>query len=278
MNVNDVSFTRPLKPGERSRLGDPHRRRARVTAARADLLRSYREALGSGRFAHVIHDRDLVARWLPRGAAVTALPAGAYTAQLPGLWGAYRLEGDLAWDGAVAPTLAGNPSAARWRWRRIAEPRRPAGARVVFDLEGRDHAGWEVEGEAWGRGPVDGVLWDPVRRRPQGLVSGAAGRRWASSFHGGDAAVGRLRSPPFVIDRPTLTLRVGGGRAAEPLEVRLVVDGQVTHRATGTNREVLAEVRWDVRGLLGRTARLEAVDAATGPWGHLMFDEVLLVP
>jgi hypothetical protein len=201
-----------------------------------------------------------------------------YLAQLPGLLAHYRPEGDLAWQRAAPRTLSGNPSAPRfvWRWPHVARP--PAGGLVVFDFEARRLHGWKIAGTAFGRGTVDGPLWDPLRRRAQGLVRGAGGRRWVSSFHGGDAATGRLVSPAFRLDRPRLSLRVAGGRDPERLAVRLRVDGRVVRLATGADTERFRSVVWDVRPWRGRDAVLEAVDEATGGWGHLQLDEVWLVP
>jgi hypothetical protein len=279
MNVNDVSFTRRLPPEKKAGwLGDPGQRRERVRAARQKLMRSIRRALGSGRFAVVIHDRALIAGWRRRGARAVPRVDPRYAAQLPGLARRYRLEWDLAWDGASPRTREGNPAAPRYLWRRPRPARPPAGGRVVFDFERTDHGAWEVRGTAFGRGPVSGLLWDPRRRRAQGLVAGAGGRRWVSSFHGGDAATGRLRSPPFVLDRPTLRLRVGGGRQPDRLRVQLEVNGQVVRQATGPGSERFQTVRWDVRPWLGQRARLVARDRASGGWGHLQLDEVWLVP
>jgi len=109
-------------------------------------------------------------------------------------------------------------------------------------------------------------------------VAGAGGRRWLSSFHGGDAATGRLRSPLFRLDRPSLWLRVGGGRDAAKLRVSLLVKGRAVATATGELSEQFRTVRWDVRANQGEEAELEVVDEATGSWGHLQLDEVWLIP
>jgi len=275
MNVNDVSWTRgPAKGGL---LGDSSKRRARVVAARRTLLRSIRASLRSDRFVAVIHDRNVVRQWARQGQRAVLRPHGAYVAQLPGLTTYFRPELDLAWLRAAPRTLSGNPSAPRYLWRKPRPARPPAGGRVVFDFEGRGLDGWTREGTAFGRGTVDGLLWDPRRRRAQGLVGDAGGRRWVSSFHGGDVATGKLRSPSFQLNRPILRFRVGGGRDPARLVVRLRVNGQVVRRATGHNSERFRPVTWDVRPWLGRSAVLEAVDASTDPWGHLQLDEVWLL-
>lgn len=275
MNINDVNWTRRDARG--GLLGDAKARRRRVLGARRRLLRSVREGLRSGRFVAVIHDRNLVRRWIRRGQRAVLRPRGAYTAQLPGVTTYYRPELDLAWRGAAPRTLSGNPSAPRFVWRRRAPARPPAGGRVVFDFESTGFDGWKRSGAAFGRGPVDTLLWDPQHHRAQGLVGGAGGRRWVSSFHGGDASTGRLTSPTFRLDRPVLQLRVGGGRDPERLVVRLRVGAEVVRRATGRNSDQFHTVRWDVSPWRGQSAVLEAVDNATGAWGHLQLDEVWLV-
>ncbi len=276
MNVNDVAWTRREVSG--GLMGDASNRRAKVLAARRSLLGSIRATLRSDRFVAVIHDRNVVHRWTRQGQRAVLRPRGAYLAQLPGLTTYFRPELDLAWLRAAPRTLSGNPSAPRFVWRRLrpARPRPLAGSRVVFDFETGGLAGWTFEGTAFGRGAVDGPLWDPRRRGAQGLVGGAGGRRWVSSFHGGDAATGKLTSPSFRLDRPVLRFRLGGGRDLARLFVGLRVDGQMVRRATARNSEQFRSVTWDVRSWLGRDAKLEIVDASTGSWGHLQVDEVWL--
>lgn len=275
MNVNDVNWTRPTTRGGLG--GDAKARRRRVLGARRRLLRSLRQALRSDRFVAVIHDRNLVRRWIRRGPRAVLRPHGAYAAQLPGLTTYFRPESDLAGRRSAPRTLSGNPSAPRYVWRRRTPARPPAGGRVVFNFESPGFGGWNQSGSAFGPGPVDGLLWDPLRRRAQGLVGGAGGRRWVSSFHGGDAPTGRLTSPAFRLDRPVLQLRVGGGRDPERLVVRLRVGDEVVRRATGRNSDQFHTVRWDVKPWQGKEAVLEAVDNATGGWGHLQLDEVWLL-
>jgi hypothetical protein len=276
MNVNDVGWTRSGVTG--GLWGDGSKRRARVLAARRSLLRSIRASLRSDRFVAVIHDRNVVQRWIPQGQRAVLRPHGAYLAQIPGLTTYFRPEVDLAWLRAAPRTLSGNPSAPRFVWRRPRPARPPAGSRVVFDFEAHGLDGWKREGTAFGRDAVVGPLWDPLRRRAQGLVGGAGGRRWLSSFHGGDVATGKVTSPSFRLDRPVLRLRVGGGSDRTRLGVHLRVDGQVVRSATGHNSEQFRPVIWDVRPWQGRDAVLEVVDATSGPWGHLQLDEVWLGP
>ncbi len=275
MSVNDVSWSRGDSGG--GLMGGGAARRARVIEARRQLMRSIRTALGSGRFTTVIHDRNIIRAWVRRGQRAVLRANPGYSAQLPGLVSRYRPELDLAWLGAAPRTMSGNPAAPRFVWRlpRRAEP--PPGGRVLFDFESPDHGPWRRQGAAFGKGPVDGPLWDFRRNRAQGLVAGAGGRRWVSSFHGGDIATGKLISPRFRLDRPWLQMLLGGGANARLLQVRLRVGGKVVLWATGKNSEQFHQVRWNVRRWQGRLAVLELVDEAVGSWGHIQLDEVWLV-
>jgi len=148
----------------------------------------------------------------------------------------------------------------------------PAGARRVFGFEqGTFQAeGWTVAGPAFGGGPAGGPVWN------QGPVGPFEGSSLANSYHGGDASTGTLRSAEFLVDRPYLSYRVGGGQDRRLLAVRLLVEDQVLHEDTGSGSDIMQVRRVDVSAHQGKRARLEIVDRATGPWGHLLFDDVLL--
>jgi hypothetical protein len=160
-------------------------------------------------------------------------------------------------------------------WVPAGPPRRPEGAQVVFDFEDGQPwgAAWKVTGTAWGSRPVERAL------PRQGPIRRAAGQRWVSSMHGGDATTGTLTSPPFRLEGRRLHLRVGGG--TEPsLRVELLVDGAVVRSLSPPPppSERFRDVVFEIADLHGQTARLRLVDEATGAWGHLNVDEVLLLP
>ncbi len=147
--------------------------------------------------------------------------------------------------------------------------------RLLADFEGRDYGGWKIEGTAFGTGPVRGTL------PGQMAVDGFQGGGLVNSFFGGDASVGSLTSPEFTIDRKSIRFLIGGGGWAGKTCINLIVDGKVVRTATGPNTEPggserLEPAGWDVSDLAGRSARLEIVDRATGGWGHINLDQIVL--
>lgn len=165
--------------------------------------------------------------------------------------------------------VIGTPSSLRYllRWQDD-----EAKARVVFDFE-KPLAGWEAEGDAFAESPTS------THPRIQPQIHGAVGQGLANSYSSRkrDRATGTLTSPPFVIDRPTMGLRVGGGWTPRT-RVELLVDGKVERKATGIfeGTETLIKTVWDVRPFLGKEARLVLIDEDTGAWGHLLCDHVVL--
>ncbi len=147
--------------------------------------------------------------------------------------------------------------------------------RPLQDFEGRDYAPWTTTGEAFGAGPAEGTLPNQMP------VSGFGGRGLASSYHGGDGPTGVLTSPPFLIDRHYLGFLIGGGGFDDQTCLTLKVNGRVVRTATGPNvqpggSESLDRQAWDVDEFSGKRGQIEAIDRASGGWGHISFDEVTL--
>ena len=150
---------------------------------------------------------------------------------------------------------------------------------IVFeDFEKATYAGWQVEGEAFGAGPVE------RDRIPdyQGDVGGQGDRVVNShasapgdSVAAKDARTGRLRSREFTICRRFINLDVGGGAHPEQTCVNVVVDGRVVASVTGANRNRMRRRSLAVGAYEGRTARLEIVDAGTGGWGNIGVDQIV---
>ncbi|MCP4644738.1 MAG: DUF4980 domain-containing protein, partial [bacterium] len=145
---------------------------------------------------------------------------------------------------------------------------------LIADFEGSDYGGWQVEGDAFGRGPAKGTLPGQMR------VGGYRGDKLANSYYGRDASTGKLISPPFVIERPFISFLIGGGMHPGKTCMNLIVKGEVVRTATGPNdrpggTESLEWESWDVKDLQGQRGLLEIVDSATGGWGHVNIDHIV---
>ena len=142
----------------------------------------------------------------------------------------------------------------------------PAPDRLLFDFEGeRPLADWSRNGKD--------IMRKPARFN---ATTGALGRQMVSSFTGGDAGIGEITSPAFLIDRDFLHLRVSGGDDAEKLGVHLMIDGQSVAQALGEKSNVLTPRTWDVRAWKGQQASLQMVDTSKGGWGFTAMDHAVL--
>jgi sucrose-6-phosphate hydrolase SacC (GH32 family) len=151
----------------------------------------------------------------------------------------------------------------------------PAGAVNVADFEATGYGSWTTTGTAFGTGPTAGALTG------QAAIVGYEGDRLVNSRQPAASAVGTLTSPPFEITKGYINFLVGGadapllpGSSAEAT-VNLVVDGERVRTATGDNSNWLDWNAWNVEELVGRTARIEAVDTlTTGNQGSILLDQV----
>ncbi|SPE54913.1 hypothetical protein SBV1_1980004 [Verrucomicrobia bacterium] len=139
---------------------------------------------------------------------------------------------------------------------------------IVFEDFENGYGNWTVEGLAFGSEPAAGTLPN------QNPVTGFRGKHLVNSYCQGDQTTGRLVSKRFAIARRCIAFLMGGGRHPGETCMNLVVDGQVVRTATGHDREVLEWDGWEVTEFEGREARLEIVDKATGPWGHINVDQI----
>jgi hypothetical protein len=146
----------------------------------------------------------------------------------------------------------------------------PEGARVLFDFESGRLDGWRITGSAWGKHPASGAIGN------QALVRRYGGRYYATSYHGGDKAVGTLMSPPFPIRGSSIKFRLSGGSNPSTLRVELWVEGKREKVATGNQSERMEEVVWSVASYSGQNGQIVLVDEETGAWGHLNADEFLI--
>lgn len=160
-------------------------------------------------------------------------------------------------------------------------------ADIVFeDFEKPAYDNWEAEGNAFGKGPI--AKQDvPAHVGETGMKGTRAVNSHAtapadtsatatpgSDSHTRDAATGKLTSKAFTIERDFITFLIGGGGHAETA-VRLLVDGQVVQSVSGHNSSAMRGAFFDVKALAGKSARLEVIDQAASPWGHVSLDQIV---
>jgi hypothetical protein len=174
------------------------------------------------------------------------------------------------YTGAGAAHSYGGLSVPDTVWVPAVPPTPPAGVRVAFDFEQPTWNGWERSGPAWGNGPVAAAL------PGQDLVLGATGARFATSMHGGDAAVGRVTSPSFALEGKKLTLKIGGNSDENRLYVSLVIGKDTVAKlyVPQPGGDKLRELSIDISTLNGKQAELVLVDES--PTGHLDVDDAWL--
>jgi fructan beta-fructosidase len=191
---------------------------------------------------------NLTGPWTNLGAVATSsLGIGQFLdTHATGAQGFYRATNELAWS----PT--------------------PSTDIVLADFEEPAYGAWVTAGTAFGSGPAQGTLPNQM------TVSGYDGSGLVDSYNGGDTSTGTLTSPPFVITRPYLNFLIGGGNNPGQTCMNLIISNVVVETATGANSETLAPMQWNVSTCLGQTATLQIVDSATGGWGHILIDEIVL--
>jgi len=146
---------------------------------------------------------------------------------------------------------------------------------VVFeDWNKENYTGWQVDGAAFGNGPIKKSEIPSY----QGDVGGDTERVVNShasapgdSVAAKDGAIGRLTSREFFIERNFITFWIGGGkaRAKSRFGLTLFVEGKPVQTVAGQDRNQMAREHFDVRAFAGKTARLEVLDDATGGWGNI---------
>lgn len=149
------------------------------------------------------------------------------------------------------------------------------------DFETGTLAGWTAEGAAFQVQPTKGD--NPAARNRES--SNLQGEWWIGGYEkytgevgrpgeiAGDQLTGTLTSQAFTIRRPYITFRIGAGNLPGEVGVRLLVDDQPIELATGVDSETMIVVSADVRPYVGKQARLQVFDHASGGWGHINVDD-----
>lgn len=138
-------------------------------------------------------------------------------------------------------------------------------------FEGDGFGDWQTTGKAFGLSPIHGKL-DGMDKP----FSNFSNNAFAASVHGGNGAVGTLVSPEFQIKTGYIVFAIAGGNHPGKAAVQLLVDGKVVKEATGANNMAFSMVVWNVDSLKGKKAVIRAIDEATGEWGFIAIDHVML--
>ncbi|MEW4486917.1 glycoside hydrolase family 32 protein [Thalassoglobus sp. JC818] len=149
------------------------------------------------------------------------------------------------------------------------------------DFEQGTLENWTAEGEAFRIQPTRGDNTSARNREPSNLqgswwiggyerFNGTVGEPGATA---GDHLTGTLTSREFEIKHPYITFRIGAGHLPGEVGVRLLVDGESIDLATGVDHETMVMESSDVRQHIGKLARLQIYDTATGGWGHINVDD-----
>lgn len=159
---------------------------------------------------------------------------------------------------------------------RKAETARPD---ILFDdFERDEYAPWTAAGTAFGRGPIAASqvinYQGDLGMHGQHAVNTHSSAP-ANDVVARDAHTGTLTSPPFTIERDYLRFLLGGGGHEGQTCVNLLVDDQIVLSVTGANDNKMKPHTWNVRPWAGKTARLQAVDQATGGWGNIGLDYIV---
>ena len=172
-----------------------------------------------------------------------------------------------------------------------------------WDFENGTLTGWTATGEAFRSQPTFDNNLTP--RRP-GEFPGQQGRWWVGTYEDrpspavpigrvqGDEPQGSLLSPLFAIETLSIDFLIGGGNDIDRERVSLLVkvrpgdpppgrpgmiarlpDGDylIARSETGRNDENMRRAGWNVSTLLHHEARIQIVDNASGPWGHINADD-----
>ncbi|CAH3194307.1 unnamed protein product [Porites evermanni] len=169
-------------------------------------------------------------------------------------------------------------------WGHINFDDMPYQSACPFDFETGNLDGWTLTGTAFNNQPTYG---DNPTARNRGQPANQQGDWWIGGSEDrpcpkvtggyviGDGPQGTLTSPPFVIiSSGSINFLIGGGCSIDVVRAELIVNDQVVRRATGKCTETMSRESWDVHEYVGQLARLRLVDATSGGWGHINFDDM----
>ena len=146
------------------------------------------------------------------------------------------------------------------------------------DFESGSYHRWTPEGSAFGTKPTltsEMPAYQGDVNAQGRYVVNTHNARQGEDVTRADPHQGTLTSEPFVIERGFINFRIGGGSHPGRTELQLLVGDKVVRSATGLNSNRMRFDFFDVRELQGQTARLRGVDAESGAWGHIAFDDIV---
>jgi serine/threonine protein kinase len=156
----------------------------------------------------------------------------------------------------------------------IATPASSSSDIVFQDFEDGTYGNWTASGVSFGSKPYS------PRQHPRGdnsILCGFNGQHIADSFFasdhtGDDAYTGKLISPTFAIQNGYVNFLVAMAQGTNA-EVLLVIDEKVVHRCNQVTFPMVMQPEcWDVHEFVGKSARIEVIDNATGTDGRVCVD------
>ena len=131
---------------------------------------------------------------------------------------------------------------------------------------------WTKTGNAFNNLPSSGELGLQELRgfRGSGLVNS-----FDDGITGSDGLNGTLTSPEFTIDHSFIYFLLGGGDL-ENTSINLLIDGEIVRTTSGEERDIMSWKSWNINDLLGERAQILIKDQNSGPWGHIVVDNIVL--
>jgi hypothetical protein len=154
---------------------------------------------------------------------------------------------------------------------------------ITWNFETGNLRGWNKTGTVFNNQPTYG---DNPTARNRGQASNHQGNYWIGGYENrhlpsdppgriqGDGPQGTLTSQPFTINSPNITFLIGGGCNINVERVELIINNQPVLQTTGKCTETMERVNWNVASYAGMTAQIRLIDASSGGWGHINFDDV----
>ncbi|HEY1786078.1 MAG TPA: PVC-type heme-binding CxxCH protein, partial [Pirellulales bacterium] len=141
------------------------------------------------------------------------------------------------------------------------------GRPLNLDFETGTLQDWVGVGEAFNGQPNKGELTRGKRALPQGNF-------WIGTYElKGDEPRGVLTSVPFKVTHPFASFLVGGGANSDSrVELMLKANDKVFFQTSGHDQEEMELAVVDLKAVAGQEIFVRVIDAASGGWGHINFD------